>query len=328
MTRLSDSFQRPINYLRISVTDRCNLRCAYCMPSEGIELISHDDILTYEEIYNITRAAAELGINKVRITGGEPLVRLGLPELIRMLTQIESIDDISLTTNGILLDQCADELKQAGLRRVNVSLDTLKQENFERISYSKSKLSDVLRGIETAKAAGLNPVKINMVVMPGVNEDEILDFASKTIDEGWHVRFIEFMPFNGQELAASRLLSVNEIKKRIEQLGKLEPCLPSVGNGPARYYRFPNAKGSIGFITPISEHFCFQCNRLRLTADGKLRLCLLSENEIELKQPLRSGISFTELKRLIKEAVSQKPLRHHMADGHIPKNRPFSQVGG
>ena len=328
MTGLSDSFQRPINYLRISVTDRCNLRCVYCMPPDGIELIPHDDILAYEEIYTIARAAAELGIKKVRITGGEPLVRFGLPELIRLLAQIKDIDDISLTTNGILLDRYASELKKAGLQRVNVSLDTLKQDKFERISCSKNKLSDVLKGIETAKKAGLNPVKINMVAIPGINEDEILDFASRTIDEGWHVRFIESMPFTRQELDGSSFISAGEFKKHIRQLGTLKPCLPSVGNGPAKYYRFPNAKGSIGFITPVSEHFCSQCNRLRLTADGKLRLCLLSECEIDLKQPLRSGVSFAGLKQVIEEAVSQKPLRHHMVEGCIPKNRPFSQVGG
>ena len=285
MTGLSDSFQRPINYLRISVIDRCNLRCIYCMPSDGVSLMSHRDILSYEEIYAVALAAAELGIDKVRLTGGEPLVRSGLPELIRMLASIEAIDDIALTTNGLLLGRYAAGLKQAGLRRVNVSLDTLKQDKFEFITRRNSNLSDVLAGIEAARSAGLNPVKINVVVMAGINDDELLDFATKTIDEGWHVRFIELMLPVGVSTTAAQLVSVNDIRKRLKPLGELEPCLPSVGNGPARYFRFPHAKGTIGFITPVSEHFCFHCNRLRLTSDGKLRPCLLSEDEIDRGDP-------------------------------------------
>jgi len=328
MTGLSDSFQRPINYLRISVTDRCNLRCIYCMPSDGIYLLPHQDILTYEEIYTIVKAAAELGINKVRITGGEPLVRSGVPKLIEMLAHIDAIDDISLTTNGTLLGRYAAELKSAGLRRVNISLDTLKQDKFKFITRTTNNLDDVLEGIEVAKSVGLNPVKLNMVVMSGVNDDELLDFAAKTVNEGWHVRFIEFMPVTSQSTITSPFLSVSDMRKRLEQLGELEPCLPSVGNGPAKYFRLPQAKGTIGFITPVSEHFCFHCNRLRLTADGKLRPCLLSEDEIDLKQPLRNGISLAGLKLLIEEAVAKKPLQHHLAEGHVPKDRPFCQVGG
>ena len=328
MTGLSDSFQRPINYLRISVTDRCNLRCVYCMPSSGIHQMSHQDILTYEEIYTVARAAAELGISKVRITGGEPLVRLGLPELIRMLAQIDTIDDISLTTNGILLGGYAAELKQAGLRRVNVSLDTLKPDRFKSITRGSCNLSHVLEGIATAELIGLNPVKLNMVVMAGINDDELLDFGAKTLSDGWHVRFIELMPVVDREAAASRFVPVSDMRKRLQRLGELEPCLPDVGNGPAKYFRFPNARGTVGFITPVSEHFCFLCNRLRLTADGKLRPCLLSNDEIDLKQPLRSGISLSGLKQLIEETVARKPRRHQLAEGYVPKDRPFSQVGG
>jgi len=297
------------------------------MPSDGIYLLSHRDILTYEEIYTVTKAAAELGINKVRISGGEPLVRSGLPKLIQMLAHIDTIDDISLTTNGILLGRYATELKSAGLRRVNVSLDTLKPDKFEFITRGNN-LSEVLEGIEVARSVGLNPVKLNMVVMSGINDDELLDFATRTINDGWHVRFIELMPFASQSTITSHFISVSDMRQRLEQLGKLEPCLPSIGNGPAKYFRFPQAKGTIGFITPVSEHFCFHCNRLRLTADGKLRPCLLSEDEIDLKQPLRNGISSTGLKELIEEAVARKPLRHHLAEGSIPKHRPFSQVGG
>ncbi len=326
MSVLHDSFQRPINYLRVSVTDRCNLRCVYCMPPDGVPLLSHSDILSYEEIATVVRAAAELGINKVRLTGGEPLVRLGLPRLIELIASIEAIDDISLTTNGILLAGCANELKAAGLRRVNISLDTLKTGRFEQITRGQG-LANVLAGIEAAHSAGLEPVKINMVVMSGVNDDELLDFATKTVSDDWHVRFIEFMPVTG-EGHGQWFLPVGEIKKRLEPLGELGPCLPSVGNGPAKYFRFPGATGTVGFITPISEHFCFQCNRLRLTADGKLRPCLMSEEEIDLRGSLRGGASPAGLKELIEAAITRKPQGHHLAEGYVPGDRPFSQVGG
>lgn len=327
MTGLSDSFHRPINYLRISVTDRCNLRCVYCMPAEGISLMSHNDILTYEEIYTVARAAAGLGINKIRLTGGEPLVRLGLPGLIQMLAQIEGVDDISLTTNGTLLGRYASELKSAGLRRVNVSLDTLKPDRFKLITRLGDNLGEVLAGIEVARAVGLEPVKLNVVVMAGINDDELLDFAAKTVTEGWQVRFIELMPLVGKD-TTPQFVSASEMKRRLEPLGELTPFLPGMGNGPARYFRLPKAKGAIGFITPISEHFCFQCNRMRLTADGRLRPCLLSDYEVDLKPSLRSGISSSGLKKLIKQAVAGKPQRHQLAEGSVPKDRPFSQVGG
>jgi cyclic pyranopterin phosphate synthase len=328
MTGLSDSFQRPINYLRISVTDRCNLRCIYCMPAGGVDLRPHSDILSYEEIRTIAQAAAELGMDSIRITGGEPLVRLGLPRLIEMLDGIKAVDNIALTTNGVLLADYAAELKAAGLERVNISLDTLKVERFKRITRGESELEQVLEGIEAARRVGLEPVKLNMVVMAGINDDEILDFAAKTIDEDWHVRFIELMPVAGNGDNAPRFVSATEMRKRLAPLGELEPCLPSVGNGPAKYYRFAKAKGTIGFITPVSEHFCFRCNRMRLTADGKLRPCLLSDYEIDLKKPLRDGISKAGLKKLFKKAVAEKPLQHKLAEGHVPNRRPFSHVGG
>lgn len=327
MTGISDSFQRPINYLRISVTDRCNLRCVYCMPDGGVELMPHADILTYEEIITIVRAAAELGINKVRLTGGEPLVRLGLAELVKMLAAIKPIDDISLTTNGILLTKYAAELKSAGLTRVNVSLDTLKPERFAEITRC-GKLEDTLNGIQAAHQAGLAPVKINAVVMAGFNEDELVDFAGKTVNEGWNVRFIEHMPVSGDEEVDSRLVSVSEMRQRIETLGPLEPTRVDAGNGPAKYYKLPGATGTIGFITPVTEHFCYQCNRLRLTADGKLRLCLLLEDEMDLRGPLRDGASVEELKKLIGQAILNKPKSHHLIEGQSHQGRPFSQVGG
>ena len=325
MTWLSDSFQRPINYLRISVTDRCNLRCIYCMPPQGVRLSPRSEILHYEEIQAVAQAAAALDINKVRLTGGEPLVRSRLSHLVEILSQIEGIDDIALTTNGMLLKQHAAPLRQAGLRRVNVSLDTLKREKFHRIT-RHDKLGDVLDGIKAAKEAGLDPVKVNMVVIRGINDDEVLDFARLTIEQEWHVRFIEPMPFGiGEGIS---FVPTGEIQERLLSLGSLEPCLPSQGNGPAKYFRFEGTQGTVGFISPLSEHFCFNCNRLRLTVDGKLRPCLLSDEEVDLKNPLRRGASPDELKGLIQQAVAQKPERHHLSEGVLPKGRAMCQVGG
>jgi GTP 3',8-cyclase len=329
MTGLSDSFQRPIDYLRISVTDRCNLRCVYCMPEDGITLTAHEDILSYEEIHRLAQAAAGLGISRIRITGGEPLVRTGTADLVRLLRGIEGIDDISLTTNGILLAREAVALKAAGLNRVNVSLDTLNPEKFKTITRGRAEIGEVLEGMRAAAAAGLNPVKVNAVALAGVNDDEVLDFARKTIDEGWHVRFIEHMPFYGSNGHKDGFLSSQAIKKMLWELGKMEPYHHTAGCGPAKYYAFPGAKGSIGFINAVSEHFCFQCNRLRLTADGKLRTCLMSEVETDLRGPLRDGVSDDVLKTIISEAVAHKPLRHHLEqDGDEETRRPFSQVGG
>jgi len=338
MTGLSDPFNRPINYLRISVTDRCNLRCIYCLPAEGINLLPQGEVLSYEEIARIAALAAELGINKVRLTGGEPLARTRLKELVAMLAGISGIDDISMTTNGVLLAQNAAELKEAGLKRINVSLDSLSSTKFERIA-RQDKLGDVLKGIEAAKACGLKPVKVNMVVMRGINDDEVMDFARLTITENWHVRFIELMPFatdnppDGHSMGYKASLhpafvSASEIKERLQMLGELEPSLPITGNGPARYFRLPQAGGTIGFITPVSQHFCFSCNRLRLTAEGKLRPCLLSDREIDLRQPLRNRASSQELKKVITEAIQKKPQKHRLVRGPASKKRLMSQVGG
>ncbi len=326
MTGLSDSFHRPINYLRVSVTDRCNLRCVYCMPEEGIPLLPREDVLRFEEIYAVVRAAAELGISKVRLTGGEPLVRIGLPDLVRMLSGIKGIDDMALTTNGMLLAERAVQLKQAGLRRVNVSLDSLIPARF-RAATRGGDVSRVLDGIEAARAAGLNPVKLNVVVMGGINDDEIPDFARRTIADGWNVRFIERMPFTDTR-TTGRFMPVSEIRQQIERLGVLEPCHVTAGNGPAKYFRLPGAAGTIGFITPVSEHFCFHCNRLRLTADGKLRPCLLSQREIDLRAALRRGAATDEIKKLIEMAVAAKPVGHSMTPSQAGLNRPFSQIGG
>jgi len=325
MTGPIDSFGRSINYLRISVTDRCNLRCLYCMPPEGVPRIPHSEILSYEEIRTVVRAAAELGINRIRLTGGEPLVRAELPKLIHMLSQIEGIQELSLTTNGTILKKNALEFKQAGLSRVNVSLDTLKADKFRYITRLGA-LEDVLEGIKAAKEAGFEPVKINTVVMRGINDDEIRDFARMTYKEGCHVRFIELMPFKG----VAEFVPSIELRQHISLLGKLEPCVSITGNGPATYYRLAGAKGTIGFISPLTEpSFCSRCNRMRLTPDGKLRPCLLGEDEIDLKLPLRNNATMDKLKRLILKAVASKPEHHHlMGDNVRLVNRKMSQIGG
>jgi cyclic pyranopterin phosphate synthase len=295
------------------------------MPPEGVPQMPHSEILSYEEVRTVVRAAVELGINKIRLTGGEPLVRAELPKLIKMLSQIEGIQELSLTTNGTLLKKYALELKQAGLSRVNVSLDTLKADKFQYITHL-GKLKDVLEGIEAAKEAGFHPVKINTVVMRDINDDEILNFAKMTYKEGWHVRFIEPMPFKG---VAEFVPSV-ELRQHISLLGKLEPYVSITGNGPAMYYRLSGAKGTIGFISPLTEtSFCSRCNRMRLTPDGRLRPCLLREDEIDLKMPLRNNASMEELKRLILKAVTSKPEHHHLEGGNVRLvKRKMSQIGG
>jgi cyclic pyranopterin phosphate synthase len=325
LSGLHDSFQRPINYLRISVTDRCNLRCIYCMPVEGIESMPHDEILRYEEIYLVAQAAAKLGINKLRLTGGEPLVRSRLVTLVKMLAGIEGIDDIALTTNGVLLKHYAFDLKQAGLKRVNISIDSLQERKFHRITRVGT-VNDVLEGMSAAHQAGLEPVKLNTVVLRGVNDDEIIDFAQKTIDEGWHVRFIELIPI-GEGQRRKWFMPLSEIRARIEELGPLEPC-PLSGNGPAKYFRLPDSRGTIGFIGPVTEHICIRCNRLRLTADGKLRPCLLSDEEIDLREPLRNGASSEQICHLIQEAAAAKPLGHQLAKGITSKKQAMAQIGG
>jgi len=347
-----DNFNRPISYLRVSVTDRCNLRCVYCMPPEGVPWRPHGEILRYEEIETVVQAAAELGISKVRLTGGEPLVRKGLVDLVSMISRIPGIDDLAMTTNGILLARYAEELKAAGLQRVNVSLDTLKPEQFRTIT-RLGELSDTLEGIAAAKEAGLVPVKVNNVVIHGLNDDEVVDFARLTCAPppplvappippnfgglggqgargGWHVRFIEVMPLgDNADWAGNGYVPMSEVRARIEgELGELRPARLAAGGGPARYYRLPGAQGTIGFITPISEHFCYQCNRLRLTADGKLRPCLLSDYEIDLRTPLRQGASAEEIKALIIEGIRNKPERHHLSEQVIPQGRAMSEIGG
>lgn len=324
-----DDFGRAINYLRVSVTDRCNLRCIYCMPDDGIDKASHAEILRYEELALIVRAATELGICKVRITGGEPLARLGLADFVRMITDLPCLDDLAMTTNGTLLARHASALAEAGLQRVNISLDSMDPNRFQRIT-RRGRLGDVWAGIEAAQAAGLEPIKINMVVVRGLNDDEILDFAERTVTDGWHVRFIELMPIGENvDWAGDGTVPIPEIRAQIEnRFGLLKAVHGPKGNGPARYFHLPRAKGTVGFIGARSEHFCSTCNRLRLTADGQLRPCLMSAEEVDLRTPLRAGASLAEIKDLVGQAICRKPRSHHLADSLSPRDRTMAQIGG
>lgn len=355
---LRDGFNRPIKYLRLSVTDRCNFRCFYCMPPEGVPCRDHADILTFEEASLVVKAAAELGLSKVRLTGGEPLIRAGIVDFVRMLARIPGIDDLALTTNGVLLEAKARDLKDAGLRRVNVSLDTLRPDRFHRIT-SVDAFAKVVAGIEAAHAVGLVPIKINIVAIRGVNDDELLDFAELTMKKEWNIRFIELMPL-GRTGASQNggYISVGEMKDIISRFGDLQPvpnhrrdngqvehagdngdsCSANgngneAGNlldveGPAKYYRFPGALGTIGFISPVSEHFCFNCNRLRLTADGRLRPCLLWDKEIDLRTPLRAGATLEDVKQLLTAGAFLKPEGHRLAEHVSPQGRTMSEIGG
>ena len=324
-----DGFCRPVTYLRISVTDRCNLRCTYCMPPEGVAHIPHERILRYEEIVRVAEAAVDLGMSKVRITGGEPLVRTDLPVLVRMLARLPGMEDLSMTTNGLLLARYAEALREAGLHRVNVSLDTLDPAKYRRIT-RLGDLEQVLAGIQAARQVGLAPVKVNAVILRGVNDDELVSFAERTLRDEWNVRFIEVMPFEGDAPDWERTyMPAAEMKARIEAaLGPLVPEQDIRGSGPARYYRLPGARGTLGFISPVSEHFCAQCNRMRLTADGHLRPCLLSDLELDLRTPLRQGATRAQLRALLLEAIRCKPKEHGLAVTRTPQHRPMSQIGG
>ncbi|OAT82321.1 GTP 3',8-cyclase MoaA [Desulfotomaculum copahuensis] len=326
---MKDGYQREINYLRISVTDRCNLRCVYCMPPEGVPFVPHAEILTFEEICRVVQAATRLGVKKVRLTGGEPLVRLGLTELVRRLAAVPEVDDLALTTNGILLAEKAAALKTAGLRRVNISLDTLDEQRYRRITRG-GELRRVWRGIETALALGLQPVKLNTVVVRGFNDDEIIPLARLSLDRPLHVRFIELMPVGtANDWAAEQYISSEEIKDLLNRrLGRLQEVRKLSGSGPARYYRLDGAAGTIGFISAVSDHFCARCNRLRLTATGGLRPCLFDRREIDLKAALRRGAGADELAGLIEQAVRSKPDRHHLAGGWNDGHKIMSQIGG
>ncbi|WP_353683842.1 GTP 3',8-cyclase MoaA [Thermodesulfovibrio sp. 3907-1M] len=322
---MNDNFNRNIDYLRISVIDRCNLRCIYCMPEEGIKnLLPHEEILSYEEILKIIRIATTTGISKIRVTGGEPLLRKNIVSFIERASRIEGIKDIGMTTNGILLKKYARSLFEAGLKRVNVSLDSLNEDKFRAITRLGS-LKEVLEGIEEAQMVGLNPVKINMVVMKGVNDDEIERFARWSIEVPYQIRFIEFMPVGQNNWKKELFISREEIKQKIENtVGSLIP-VQIKKSGPAEYFMLEGAKGLLGFISPLSTHICTRCNRLRLTAEGKLRPCLFSDREIDLKRVLRSGASEDEIRQIIIKAIQLKP---QGISSQTKPLRAMSTIGG
>lgn len=318
---MKDKWTRDINYLRISITDRCNLRCFYCMPDEGIEKLTHNDILTFEQLYPIVEVAVELGVNKIRITGGEPLVRQGVVGFIDKISKISALKDIAMTTNGILLERYAQELKDAGLHRLNISLDTLKEDRYRKIT-RRGELVQVLRGIEATEKAGLSPIKINVVAMRGINDDEIQEFARLSREKPYHIRFIELMPMGeAEEIEDKRFISNEEIMNRLPDL---IPLINEKSSGPAKYYKLPNSKGSLGFISPMSNHFCKNCNRIRLTADGKLKPCLHSNFEIDLK-PAKTK---EEIKNIFKKSILLKPERHYLKEGSESSIRGMNQIGG
>lgn len=326
---LADQFNRAITYLRISVTDKCNLRCVYCMPEEGLHWLPKADILSYEEIIELVKAAAAVGVRSIRLSGGEPLIRRELHHLIAGINAIDGIDDIALSTNGLLLEDQIGQLVAAGLRRVNVSLDTLRPERFEQIA-RRPGLERVFAGIDAAIAHGLGPVKINVVVMRDQNDDEIVDFANWTRRAPIFVRFIEVMPVHENlELQQNAYISSDEILRRIRDVDELRPADGPGGNGPARYFSFENAPGAVGVISPLSHDYCERCNRVRLTADGRLRLCLFGDYEIDLRTPLREGATQDEICGLLRSAMLIKPERHHLQLGEASSRmRAFSEIGG
>ncbi len=327
-----DNHKREINYLRVSVTDRCNLRCVYCMPKEGLSLLGHRDILSYEEILRIVTIAVKTGIVKVRVTGGEPLVRRGIVDFIGSLKKITDLRDISLTTNGILLEKYAAGLFEGGIQRINVSLDTLDPQKYRKIT-RQGDLTRVINGIKKADRIGFSPIKINVVAIKGFNDDEILDFAKLTMKKPYQIRFIEYMPI-GQTALENEFghLSHDVIMDTINSVIPLDP----VGHngktdGPAQVYKMRGAVGEIGFISAMTHQFCESCNRLRLTADGNLRPCLFIDNEVDLKTPLRNGCTDSELENIIKNVILNKPMRASIQCNNSQRKkcaRTMSAIGG
>ncbi len=324
---MKDQYGREIRDLRVSLTDKCNLRCVYCMP-EAMQFKPTDELLSDEEILLVVRVAADLGVRKVRLTGGEPTVRSGLVELVGRIAAIDGIQDIAMTTNGVLLGRLAQPLADAGLRRVNVSLDTLDPEQFHRIT-RWGRLDEVLAGLDAAERAGLSPVKVNAVVVRGFNDGAAPDLARLTLDRGWDVRFIEMMPFGTVAgFQTSAYVPTAETMAAIETaLGPLQP-IDTSGYDPARTYRLDGARGALGFISSVSQPFCAQCGRLRLTAEGRLRLCLLRDDEVDLRTPIRAGVPYEDLRERFAAAAFRKPWGHDLAGHVIPRERIMSQIGG
>lgn len=323
-----DQYGRRIRDLRVSVTDRCNLRCVYCMPADGISFRPAAELMQDDELVSLIRIGAEVGVEKVRLTGGEPTVRANLVDIVREIAAMPGIRDVSMTTNAVLLGRLAEPLARAGLRRVNVSLDTLDPTQFARITRG-GRLQDVLDGLAAAERAGLRPIKLNAVVVRNFNDHAVVDLAALSIDHDWDVRFIEMMPFGTVgDFAEAGVINSEETMARIEAaLGPLAPVDLS-GEDPARTYRLPNAKGKVGFISPVSEPFCAKCGRLRLTMDGKLRLCLLRDDEEDLLTPLRRGESYEQVKERFRAAAFRRPFGHALAKRLYPHQRVMIQIGG
>ena len=320
---------RVINYLRLSITDRCNLRCVYCMPEEGINFLPHSEILTYEEILHLVRLSVQNGIRKVRLTGGEPLVRKGFINFLTSLCRIEALKEITLTTNGVLLKDLAADIKACGICRINISLDSLKAERFFQIT-GRDYFDRVWEGIQEAERLEFNPVKINVVVMKGINDDEVLDFARLTLEKPYHIRFIEFMPVGENNgWSPQKFVSTREIHEYIGTLGNLRPVRSNALDGPAKRCVIEGAKGEIGLIGALSNHFCKKCNRLRMTAEGHLRGCLFSDQEIDIKTSLREDKGDAHLLNLIRQAIKNKP-REHGIERYGPRKcvRQMSSIGG
>jgi GTP 3',8-cyclase len=321
-----DRFGRRIHYLRISLTDHCNLRCVYCMP-EDQTFRPNTGMMQDEEVLLFTRLFASLGFDKIRLTGGEPTVRANIIEIVRGIASTPGINSLSMTTNGVLLSRLAEPLKEAGLQRVNVSIDTLNPDKFKRLT-RWGKLEDVWNGILAAEKAGLTPIKLNAVVVKGYNEDDVVDLAALTLTRPWQLRFIEMMPFAGvTDVQTGQLITAAFIQNQIEsEFGPLEASKEY--DGEARIFKIPNAMGEIGFISSVTVPFCSACTRARLTADGILRMCLLREKEIDLLTPLRAGAGIDDLRELILQAVWEKPWGHGLSEGYIPLNRAMNEIGG
>jgi len=326
---MTDAFGRRIEYLRISVTDKCNLRCVYCMPEEGLPWLRRSQILDYEEIHQIVRVMAAMGLHRIRITGGEPLVRKELPALIRMLASVPGIEDIALSTNGVLLAPMAEALREAGVQRVNLSLDSLRPERVDALARRHGSFDRIMAGFEAAERVGFQPLKVNVVVMRGRNDDELADFAAMTRERPWHVRFIEVMPVGENlDISARQYVPAAEMLGRVRALGELRPVTGPAGNGPATYFAFPDAPGTVGVITPMSHNYCDRCNRMRLTADGQLRPCLFGDLQTNLRDPLRRGES---IEPWIRRTLHVKPERHGLVRGSAQGSgglRALSEVGG
>ena len=325
--QLKDRFGRHIEYVRLSVTDKCNMRCFYCMPEgfKGFEI--PENWLTFDEIERVIAAFVELGVSRVRLTGGEPLVRRNITDLIQQLARLKGLDDLSMSTNAALLNRYAEPLSQSGISRINVSLDSLDPERFRQVT-GNGKLDEVLAGLQAAKAAKLSPIKINMVAMKGINDDEYIDMVDYCIEMGFTLRFIETMPVGSTgRNAAANYQDLAEVRKQISQKYELVPSVMS-GGGPARYYKIKGSDLNIGFITPISQHFCETCNRVRLSVDGALYMCLGDEHKFELRPLLRAGISDEELKRQIIQALDMKPEKHDFNQKPEKVMRFMSMTGG